>query len=140
MHKKILIATGGTGGHVFPSIALMEFLEKESYEVIFTTDKRGKKYFNQIKKNTIYTLPMVSFNKKNLFSFLIFSVKLIFSIFYSIIIMIKHKPITIFGIGGYASFPSCLVAKILGIKLIIYENNIVAGKTNKFLSKLSNKF
>ena len=43
MHKKILIATGGTGGHVFPSIALMEFLEKESYEVIFTTDKRGKK-------------------------------------------------------------------------------------------------
>ena len=50
MHKKILIATGGTGGHVFPSIALMEFLEKESYEVIFTTDKRGKKYFNQIKK------------------------------------------------------------------------------------------
>ena len=36
MHKKILIATGGTGGHVFPSIALMEFLEKESYEVIFS--------------------------------------------------------------------------------------------------------
>ena len=139
MHKKILIATGGTGGHVFPSIALMEFLEKESYKVIFTTDKRGKKYFNQIKKNTIYTLPMVSFNKKNLFSFLIFPVKLIFSIFYSIIIMTKHKPITVFGMGGYASFPSCLVAKILGIKLIIYENNIVAGKTNKFLSKLSNK-
>ena len=53
--------------------------------------------------------------------------------------MIKHKPITVFGMGGYASFPSCLVAKILGIKLIIYENNIVAGKTNKFLSKLSNK-
>ena len=53
--------------------------------------------------------------------------------------MILNRPSIIFGMGGYASFPICIAASILRIKLIIYENNLVIGKANKYLLPFAEK-
>ena len=53
--------------------------------------------------------------------------------------MIYHKPSIIFGMGGYSSFPICIAASILRIKFVIYENNLILGKANKFLLPFAKK-
>ena len=65
--KKILIATGGTGGHIFPALSLAKNLFKKNYDIILTTDKRGLKYLsytNEINLKKITSSPLV---KKNIF-------------------------------------------------------------------------
>ncbi len=65
--KKILIATGGTGGHIFPALSLAKNLIKKNYDIILTTDKRGLKYLsdiNEINLKKITSSPLV---KKNIF-------------------------------------------------------------------------
>ena len=57
----------------------------------------------------------------------------------SFYIFLINRPIIIFGMGGYSSFPICLAAKILGIKFVIYENNLIIGKANKYLSAFAKK-
>ena len=57
MSKKIILSTGGTGGHVFPMIAFYEYLVSKNYEVIFITDQRARKYFNK-ESNSALLKPM----------------------------------------------------------------------------------
>ena len=75
--KKILIATGGTGGHIFPALSLAKNLIKKNYDIILTSDERGLKFLsdiNEINFKKITSSPLV---KKNIFT-LIYSVLLIF--------------------------------------------------------------
>ena len=77
--------------------------------------------------------------KKNLLTLLISSIKIIFGLFKSFIFLNKHRPIIIFGMGGYASLPLCIAASVLKLKFIIYENNSIIGKANKYLLPFSKK-
>ena len=87
----------------------------------------------------ISILQSYSVSKKNIFSIFISFIYLFFSILRSLIFLISNKPSIIFGMGGYASFPICIAASILRIKLIIYENNLVIGKANKYLLPFAKK-
>ena len=141
MTKKInaLIAIGGTGGHVFPGYNLATHLMQKKYNVKLVSDKRGYKYLKEYKGLNISILPSSPLIKKNLFE-LFFSVVLIFfSVLRCLIFLIYHKPSIIFGMGGYSSFPICIAASILRIKFVIYENNLILGKANKFLLPFANK-
>ena len=137
--KKILIATGGTGGHIFPALSLAKNLIKKNYDIILTTDKRGLKYLgdiNEINLKKITSSPLV---KKNIFR-LIYSVLLIcFSLVKSLFLLSLNRPHIIIGMGGYSSFPVCVAATILRIKFIIYENNLIIGKANKYLLHFAEK-
>ena len=136
---KILIAVGGTGGHVFPGINLAEHLKISDFQVEITTDKRGYKYLERYKTFKISILPSSPLISKS-FYFLIRSSFLIFySILRSLVFLILNRPRIIIGMGGYASFPICLAAYILRIKFIIYENNLIIGKANNYLLPFSNK-
>ena len=135
MNKKIkaFIAVGGTGGHVFPGINLASALIKKNYRVKIITDKRGYKFFKETDKKNVLVFPSSPLIKKN-FILLIFSLSLIlYSILRSLLFLIYNRPNIIFGMGGYASFPICIAASILRIKFVIYENNLIIGKANKFL-------
>ena len=57
----------------------------------------------------------------------------------SFLYLIKNKPDLIFGMGGYSSIPICISAKIIGINFFIYENNLLAGKSNRLLSLLATR-
>ena len=136
---KILIATGGTGGHVFPAYSLANFLIKKEYKVSITTDQRGFEYLKNYKNLNlikIYASPML---KKNIFIKIFSLSAIVYSIFRSIFFLLFNRPSIIFGMGGYSSFPICIAASILKIKFIIYENNLIIGKANKFLLPFAKK-
>ena len=137
--KKILIATGGTGGHIFPAYSLANFLKDKYYNVALTTDSRGLKYLKDFKNLNVFVLPSSPLIKKN-FIMLLFSIlKVFYSIARSLLFLLFNRPLIIFGMGGYSSFPICIAASILRIKFIIYENNLVLGKANKQLLPYAKK-
>ena len=137
--KKILICTGGTGGHIFPAISLAEYLEKKNFNVDFITDYRAKKFINNINLKKINFINVKTpTGKKGLG--LIYSIFLIFiSFLYSIFFLLLKKPQLIIGSGGYVSFPILLAARLLKKKFVIYETNSVVGRVNKFFLNSSTK-
>ena len=137
--NKILIATGGTGGHVFPAYSLAKNLIKNNYDIEIVTDERGFKFLKKYKDlNLIINRSSTIFKKK--FINIIWSIFIIFfSYLKSLLILYRAKPQLVFGMGGYASFPFCLAAKTLNIPFIIYENNLLLGKSNKYLMPLASR-
>ena len=137
MKKKILISTGGTGGHVIPAMAFYDHL-KEDFEVYLTLDERGIKFIDQKKyKFEILPVPRLKLNFLKLPKTLI---NLFISILRSIF-FIKNRKIDILIVtGGYMSIPICIAAIIFNIKIYLFEPNMVIGRANKFLIKFSSKF
>ena len=136
--KKISIIAGGTGGHVFPSLSLADYLKKD-YKVQLISDKRGKKY---LKHNHDFEVKIISSSTiftKNLLKVLISLIRIFFSFLVSMFDFIISRPKMVIGMGGYLSFPVCLAAFFLRIPIIIYENNLIIGRTNKFLSPFVKK-
>ena len=109
MDKKdcIVIVAGGTGGHVFPSISLADYLIKD-YDVEILQMKEGIKYLNTHKNIKIKKITSGRVFSKNIIYFIIGIIKVFSSIIFSIILLIKRKPKLIIGMGGYSSFSVCL--------------------------------
>ena len=129
MNKKILISTGGSGGHVIPATIIYKHLE-HNFDVSMTSDFRGVKFLNKDEYNLkIFNVRPIS---KNLlimpFDFLL----MIILIFKSISFLRKNRIDTLISTGGYMSLPLCVGAKILNIKLLLFEPNMVLGRSNKF--------
>jgi len=139
MCKKILFSSGGTGGHIFPTLSTINFFLKKGYKCTLVTDKRAIKYLNENFKNDKYILETDTPSGKNILKKFVAYKKIFFSIIRSILILKKEKPDLVFGFGGYVSFPICIVSKLFKIPLIIYENNLILGKTNKYLLPFASK-
>ena len=137
--RKIIIATGGTGGHIFPAYSLAKNFIKNKYSVEIITDKRGLKYLNKHKEIKLISINSATIFKKNIINLFISIFIIFFSYIRSLIILYKSKPMVVFGMGGHASFPVCAAARTLNIPFIIYENNIQIGKSNKYLLPLAYK-
>ena len=136
MKKKILISTGGSGGHIIPAITLYEHL-KNDFEIFLTSDKRGAKYINE--KNYNYKLIEIPRISKNFFKLPYVLAFLIVSFFKSFFFMKKNNIEILISTGGYMSLPLCISAKLLKIKIYLFEPNIVIGRSNKFFLKFSEK-
>tara|TARA_B100000767_G_C19671371_1_gene495418 strand:+ start:43 stop:1140 length:1098 start_codon:yes stop_codon:yes gene_type:complete len=141
MTKKnsILIATGGTGGHVFPAYSLADHFIKKNYNVKLTIDSRGFQYLKDYEELNLVKIPSSPLIKKNIFKFLFSASLILYSILRSLIFLLFNRPSVVFGMGGYSSFSVCVAAAILRIKFIIYENNLTIGKANKYLLPFSKK-
>ena len=131
--KKIIIATGGTGGHIFPAYSMAKNFLKKNYSVEIITDKRGLKYLDKHKDIKLILNNSTTVFKKNILNSFLSIFIIFFSYMKSLAILYKLKPSIVFGMGGHASFPVCIAAKTLNIPFIIYENNIQIGKSNKYL-------
>ncbi len=137
--KKILIATGGTGGHIFPAYGLAKnFLDKK-IDVTITSDARGIRYLKDFSNLKVIKISSSTINNKNMFKFFHSMFLIFFSFCKSLFLLFKKKPNLIFGMGGYSSFPVCLASKLMGIPFVIYENNLHVGKANKFLLPFAKK-
>ena len=137
--KKILIATGGTGGHVFPAYSLANYFIKNYHNVKLTIDNRGLKYIKNYKNLNFIKIPSSPLIKKNISSLLFSASMIILSIIKSLIVLIFDRPSIVLGMGGYSSFPICIAATFLKIKFVIYENNLIIGKANRYLLPFAKK-
>ena len=135
MKNKILISTGGSGGHVLPAITVYDHL-KSNYETLISTDLRGLRYLD--KKNYRYIIV----NTPKLNNLLLFPLSLIkvFILTIKSLIILKRENVSILiSTGGYMSLPLCFAAKILNIKIYLLEPNMVIGRANKFFLRFCEK-
>ena len=128
MKENILISTGGSGGHVVPAQTLYEHL-KDEFNVFLTSDLRGSKFFENNKNfKIINVLPLT----QNIFLLPWRVAIFFFSILKSFTYLKSKKIKTIISTGGYMSLPICISAKILNLKVILFEPNLVLGRSNLF--------
>ena len=139
MSKKIIFSAGGTGGHILPAINLMKHFFEKGYDVVLVTDKRGKNYVNKYSKFKSYELRAGTLTKKNFLNKILSLFIIFYSLLKSIIILKKEKANIVIGFGGYVSFPASLASKFFNLPLVVYEPNIVLGRTNKYLLSFAKK-
>jgi UDP-N-acetylglucosamine--N-acetylmuramyl-(pentapeptide) pyrophosphoryl-undecaprenol N-acetylglucosamine transferase len=135
---KILIAAGGTGGHVFPAIAIADEIKKlnPNTEYLFVGTK-GKIEARVVPQRG-YTLTYIwisGFYRSFRFDNLLFPVKVVVSLFQSFILIRKFKPDIVIGTGGYVCGPVLYIASMLGIPIVVHESNSYPGMTTRLLSK-----
>ena len=135
MKEKILISTGGSGGHVVPATTIHEHL-KDDYEVLISSDLRGLKYLD-VNNHKIFKVDTPKLNKSFLLPYLI--IKIFFLTIRSLFIFKKEKIKILISTGGYMSLPLCLAAKILNVKIFLLEPNMIIGRANKFFLNLCEK-
>jgi UDP-N-acetylglucosamine--N-acetylmuramyl-(pentapeptide) pyrophosphoryl-undecaprenol N-acetylglucosamine transferase len=136
---KVLISGGGTGGHIYPAISIIESFTKQD-EILYV----GKKNSMESKLIPSLNIPFKSiiiegFNRKNKFKNIIVVLKLIVGLFQSLIIVLLYKPDIVIGTGGYVSGPVVFMGYLLKKKTFIHEQNAYPGMTNRILSKYVNK-
>ena len=135
MKSKILISTGGSGGHVIPAITMHDHLKK-NYDILISSDVRGLKYLD----DKFYKTLIIDTPKLNNFILLPLSIlKVIFLTLKSLILLKKEEIQVLISTGGYMSLPLCIAARILNIKIYLLEPNMVIGRANKFFLKFCKK-
>ena len=136
MNKKVLISTGGSGGHVVPATIFYEHL-KNDFKVHMSTDKRGLQFLDKKKyKLEIINTPKLS---KNLFFLPFQIISIIYLTFKSLFFLRKEKINTLISTGGYMSLPLCIASKILNIKIFLFEPNMVLGRANRLFLSFSER-
>ena len=135
MKKKVLISTGGSGGHVIPATIFYDHLEHE-YDTLITTDLRGSKYLDKNlykfividtpKLDSIYLLPL------KIFVILYLSVK-------SFYVLRNNNIEILISTGGYMSLPLLIASKLISLKIYLYEPNLVLGRANKLFLNFCDK-
>ena len=136
--KKVIIAGGGTGGHIFPAIAIANALKakKSNIEILFIGAK-GKMEMEKVPEAgyPIMGLDIAGFNRSSLIKNISLPVKLIKSFLQVRSIFKSYMPDAVIGVGGYSTFPVLRFAQAKSIPTFIHESNSYAGKANILLGK-----
>ena len=142
MQKKIIIAGGGTGGHIFPAIAIANALKKlePGVEILFVGAK-DKMEMEKVPKAgfKIIGIDIAGYNRSSLINNIKLPFKLIKSFFQVRNVFSDFLPDAVVGVGGYSSFPVLKYAQQKGIPTFIHEANSFAGKANRLLGKLAKR-
>ncbi len=140
--KKIIIAGGGSGGHIYPALAIAETLKQTDPDVeILFVGAKGKIEMQKVPKAGYKIIGLwISGLQRSLSARnLLFPLKVIISFIKAVAIIRSFKPSIVVGVGGYASWPILRVAQWLNIPSLIQEQNSYAGLTNRMLAKKANK-
>ena len=140
MAKKLLVMAGGTGGHVFPAIAVARELQKQGWEIRWLGTK-DRMEADLVPKHgiPIEFIQISGLKGKGIGALL----KAPFAIFKAVMqarkIIKNYQPDAVLGMGGYVSGPGGIAAKLCGVPVILHEQNAVAGLTNVWLSKIARR-
>mgnify|MGYP000200146840 CR=1 FL=1 len=134
----ILVMAGGTGGHIFPGIAVAESLAKQGWKVHWLgTAKRMESTLVPEYGYPISTINIAGLRNKNWQAWVKLPFKMMQSVWQSIKVIRAVKPDVVLGMGGYASVPGGFAAWLLRKPLVLHEQNAVAGLSNRLLAKLA---
>ena len=142
MSRRIIIAGGGTGGHIFPAIAIAGALKQQlpDIELLFV-GAEGKMEMEKVPQAgyKIVGITIAGFNRSSLIKNIGLPFKLIKSFFQVGRILKNFKPDAVVGVGGYSSFPVLRSAQAQGIPTFIHESNSFAGKSNILLGRKASR-
>lgn len=140
--KKVIISGGGTGGHIFPAVAIADELKRQfpSIELLFI-GAEGKMEMEKVPQAgyKIIGLPISGLQRKITLQNLALPFKIIKSLLLARKVIKNFNPEIVIGVGGYASGPTLKMAALLGIPTLVQEQNSFAGKTNMLLAKKAHK-
>ena len=140
MKKPICIMAGGTGGHIFPGLAVAEELIKRGETVHWIGSKHGLEGRLVPEKGIqIHYLAVRGLRGKHGLQRITGPIRLGISVIQALILMLRLKPSVCVGFGGYPAGPGGIAAKITKVPVVIHEQNAVAGMTNKYLAKFASK-
>jgi UDP-N-acetylglucosamine--N-acetylmuramyl-(pentapeptide) pyrophosphoryl-undecaprenol N-acetylglucosamine transferase len=135
---KILLCTGGTGGHIFPAKALSDLLIAKGHSVSVLLDKRAFAYsYVWDNKVRLKKIQAIGLHNKNVFFIIKMLLILGIGFLQSFLFILCNKPKVVVSFGGYTSLPVLLVCSILRIKFILHEQNAVMGKANRLFAKFA---
>jgi len=138
--KKIIISGGGSGGHIFPALAIANALKHRYPDAEFLfVGAEGKMEMEKVPLAgyTIVGLEISGYQRGQIAANISLPFKLLYSVLKAFFIVLKFKPDVAVGVGGYASGPLLFAASVLRIPTVIQEQNAVAGLTNRILSKFA---
>ncbi|HOJ49330.1 MAG TPA: UDP-N-acetylglucosamine--N-acetylmuramyl-(pentapeptide) pyrophosphoryl-undecaprenol N-acetylglucosamine transferase [Spirochaetota bacterium] len=140
MNKNIIIAGGGTFGHIRPALTIKNWLEDIGFNVFYSCAERDKKFPFFHKEKNIFPIKLTGLPRtKNIFKLILFFFKLFSAIFKAFLILLKIKPTIIITTGGFVSFPYLLLAKIFRKPYFIFEQNSIPGLANRLFFKSAKK-
>ncbi|MDG4719866.1 MULTISPECIES: undecaprenyldiphospho-muramoylpentapeptide beta-N-acetylglucosaminyltransferase [Thalassospira] len=130
----IAVTSGGTGGHMFPAVALSKSLVRRGAKVLFFTDARAARYTDGVEGVETVILPAGGIAGKGIKGRLTGALRLSLGTLKARSLIKKAKPAAVIGFGGYASIPATMSAKWLGIPYAIHEQNAVLGRANRLVA------
>ena len=140
MARTIMIMAGGTGGHVFPGLAVAELLRQSGWRVVWLGAKTGMEAALVPRRG--YDMAWVSFSGvrgRGPLAFLLLPLRLLVAFWQSARAIFAHRPDVVLGMGGYISFPGGMMAALLGKPLVIHEQNAIPGLANKVLAGVADR-
>ena len=139
-YKTIVIAAGGTGGHVFPALAVAQYLQQQGYSLVWLGTERGiESKVIPAANIPIQYMKVTGWRKKGWKKLLSAPWQLIQAVWQAMQTLRSVQAGLVLGMGGYTAGPAGLAAKCLRCPLIIHEQNAVAGLTNRVLAKLADR-
>jgi UDP-N-acetylglucosamine--N-acetylmuramyl-(pentapeptide) pyrophosphoryl-undecaprenol N-acetylglucosamine transferase len=136
--RPVMIMAGGTGGHVFPALAVADELRLRGIPVIWLGTKAGIE--SRLVPQAGYPIEWMSITGlrgKNTLTLLLAPFRLMMACWQALIVLIKRKPCAVLGMGGFASGPGGLMAWLIRKPLLVHEQNAIPGLTNKVLAKFA---
>lgn len=133
--QTIMLAAGGTGGHLFPAFALAEELKRRGVVVDLMTDMRGDRYGGGFPARNIYQVPSATLASRSPGDIAKTTLALARGTKAAYSILGRVKPAAIIGFGGYPTYPPLVAARLRGIPTAVHEQNAVLGRANKLLAK-----
>ena len=134
MKGPVLLAAGGTGGHLFPAEALATVLRTRGYRVELVTDHRALMYGGTFPADAVHTVAAATPTAGSLVGKVKSALTLAQGTVQAIALLRRVKPSCVIGFGGYPTVPPLLAARLLGIPSVLHEQNAVIGRANRFLA------
>ena len=140
MSRTILITAGGTGGHVFPGLAVAEAMRAAGWRVVWLGAKTGMEA--RLVPAQGYEMAWVraaALRGKGLVAALLLPLNLLVGFWQSARAILAHRPDVVLGLGGYVAFPGGMMASLLARPLAVHEQNAIAGLTNRILAGVADR-
>lgn len=133
--KLVVLAAGGTGGHLFPAEALSHVLRAQGIRVVLMTDPRGAEFAGDFPADAVIPVPSATPSGRSLSGKVRVALDIAKGVLAARRAVREIKPALVVGFGGYPTVPPVLGAALAGAKTMIHEQNAVAGRANRFLSR-----
>ncbi|MDB5622095.1 MAG: murG [Devosia sp.] len=137
--KKFMLMAGGTGGHLFPAMALAQELRRRGHQIELMTDHRVESYGGEFPAREIHIVPSATPSTGNPLKFAFAGVKIASGVAVALGKLRRSQPDAVVGFGGYPTFPPFVAASLLGIPGILHEQNAVMGRANRALGRFADR-